>query len=97
MRGSRVPAAEIQTGPDQPVCVVETSGLEPPTPCVQTRMTRIHTDADKRKVLVKRGVVEAANRPGWLRMFYRCSISWIESQLHDVRPLRTPLGCCLPP
>ena len=30
-------AAEAETCSDQPVCVVETSGLEPPTPCVQSR------------------------------------------------------------
>ena len=44
MKVGRVPAG----GPPK----VETMGLEPTTPCLQTKITRIPSDADGLKVLV---------------------------------------------
>ena len=37
MLGFQETAADVEIGSDQPVCMVETSGLEPPTPCVQRK------------------------------------------------------------
>jgi hypothetical protein len=52
---------------------VETMGLEPTTPCLQSRFRRTPTDADGPNLLVRRGAVSGADASGRPWMFPKCS------------------------
>jgi hypothetical protein len=59
---------------------VETSGLEPPTPCLQIRTSRTRTDADGQKSACQRPDWTGKDGPGWPGMFDQCSIVETDSQ-----------------
>jgi hypothetical protein len=55
--------------------MVETMGLQPTTPCVQTWASPIPLDVDARKVQLRGVVVQASDRPGRQWMWERCAIT----------------------
>jgi hypothetical protein len=70
--------------------MVETMGLEPTTPCLQTKMSRTRGDADRQKGLVKVGVLRCVDPLGRPRMFPKCSLVASRACYHGVK--RQPAG-----
>jgi hypothetical protein len=70
--------------------VVETMGLEPTTPCLQTKMSRTRGDADRQKVLVRVGVLRCVDPLGRPRMFPKCSLVASRARYDGVK--RQPAG-----
>jgi hypothetical protein len=65
-------------------------GLEPTTPCLQTKMSRTRGDADRQKVLVRVGVLRCVDPLGRPRMFPKCSLVASRARYDGVK--RQPAG-----
>jgi hypothetical protein len=84
----------VLSGPEKTlkaqIRTVETMGLEPTTPCLQTKMSRTRGDADRQKVLVKVGVLRCVDPLGRPRMFPKCSLVASRACHRGVK--RQPIG-----